>query len=141
MWVVVAIVITGLVVGWRLMHSRRVTAARVDDPERVWAWLQERLPHGFAWPDTLTPHESEAHVRRALFADAMFLSADADRALSELVVAVSDHRYAPQGATPSFDSLKDDARIVIDEVTSTKAPDATGRRSRVGGPSAPRRGA
>jgi transglutaminase-like putative cysteine protease len=137
LWVVVAVVIVGVAASWQVLRSRRVAAHRVDDPEHVWAWLRERLPAGLAWPATLTPHESEAYVRGNLLHEEVFLSADADHALSQLVVAVSDHRYAPQGSTQTVKDLMDDARLLADEVSAAKGNDATGRRSRVGAPGAP----
>lgn len=142
LWVAVAMVIAGLATGWWLVRRRHVAAARVDTPERVWEWLSQRLPREYAWPDTLTPHECEAHFRSTLFRNTEFLSASADRALTELVRAVSDHRYAPQGSARDIHALWEDARIVIAEVaTTTPADDARGRPSRVGAPGGPRRGA
>ncbi|MCB2413753.1 DUF3488 and transglutaminase-like domain-containing protein [Demequina sp. TTPB684] len=138
LWLAVAAVILSAVVAWQLLRSRRVSAERVDDPERVWAWLLARLPQGLAWPNTMTPHESEAHLRANLLKEEVFLSSNADHAFSRLVVAVSDHRYAPHGATASIESLSEDARIVADEVAASKDGNATGRRSRVGAPGAPR---
>ncbi len=141
-WVVVAMVLTGLAAGWWLVRRRQVIATRVDTPERVWEWLSQRLPREYAWPDTLTPHECEAHFRSSLFRETVFLSTSADRALTELVVAVSDHRYAPQGSVHDIDALREDARIVIAEVATTgTTDDARGRPSRAGAPGDPRRGA
>lgn len=142
LWVVVAMVIAGLAAGWWLVRHRHVTAARVDTPERVWEWLSQRLPREYAWPDTLTPHECEAHFRSSLFRETVFLSASADRALTELVLAISDHRYAPHGSAQDIDALREDARLVLAEVATTgTTDDARGRPSRVGAPSGPRRGA
>lgn len=142
LWLVVAMVLAGLAVGWWLLRRRHVTAARVDTPERVWEWLSQRLPREYAWPDTLTPHECEAYFRSTLFRETVFLSTAADRALTELVLAVSDHRYAPQGSAHDIDVLREDARIVIAEVATTPTTDdARGRPSRAGAPGGPRRDA
>ncbi len=141
LWAVVAMVLVGLAVAWRMVRSRHVAAARVDNPEHVWTWLRERLPREHSWPDSLTPHESEAYLRHSLFTETVFLSPDADRALSDVVVAVSDHRYAPEGSTQSIQDLRDSARIVADEIAATGSSDARGRPSRAGAPGAPRRDA
>jgi len=141
LWAVVVMVLAGLAVGWRMVRSRHVAAARVDNPEHVWAWLRERLPREHSWPDSLTPHESEAYLRHSLFKEAVFLSSDADRALSDVVIAVSDHRYAPEGSPRSIEDLRDSARIVTDEIAPTGSNDARGRPSRAGAPGAPRRDA
>ncbi len=141
LWVVVAMVLAGLVGGGRYLRSRKVAAERVENPEHVWAWLRERLPHEYAWPDSLTPHESEAALRHSLFKGTVYLSASANRALKDVVVAVSDHRYAPEGSTQPIDELREGARIVSDEIAATGPNDPRGRPSRVGAPGAPRRDA
>lgn len=141
LWVVVASVLTGLAVGWWLVRSRHTAAERVTSPEHVWAWLRERLPREYAWPDSLTPHESEEYFRAALFKETVFLSSEADRAFTHLVVAVSDHRYAPAGSEHEIASLRESARIVVDEVSPTQGTDSRGRPSRAGAQGAPRRGA
>ncbi len=112
LWWAVAIVVIGFATAWRFAYSRRATAARVEDPERVWAWLRTRLPREHGWPDTLTPHEAEAHLRALGLAQDGFLSAQADGALSRVALAVSHHRYTPQGSTQPIHSVWDDARIV-----------------------------
>lgn len=141
LWVVVAMVLAGLAVGWRYVVSRQAAAARVDTPEQVWTCLRARLPHHYAWPDSLTPHESEAHLRHRLFTETVFLSADADRALSDVVVAVSDHRYAPAGWTGSIDALKDEAHLVVEEIAATPSNGARGRPARADAPGGLRRDA
>ncbi|WP_291382877.1 DUF3488 and transglutaminase-like domain-containing protein [Demequina sp.] len=141
LWVVVVMVLAGLAVGWRYVLSRRVTAARVDTPEHVWTWLRARLPRHYAWPDSLTPHESEAHLRHSLLTETVFLSADADRALTDVVIAVSDHRYAPEGSKRSVEELRDSARIVAAEIAATQSNGARGHPARADAPGAPRRDA
>ncbi len=138
LWVVVAMVVGGLAVGWRYVASRRDSASRVENPEHVWTWLRAHLGTEHQWPHTLTPYESEAHLRQSLMAKEVFLSAEADTGLSDLVFAVSDHRYAAEGWTQSIEHLRHSAHIISDEVATAKAKDARGRLPRVGAPSAPR---
>ncbi len=141
LWVAVVMVIAGLAAGWKYVRSRKLAAERVENPEQVWAWLRERLPRMHAWPDSLTPQESEAHLRRSLFKEMVFLSSDADRALSRAAVAVSDHRYAPEGSTQSIEDLRDNARMVAEEIAATGSNDARGRPARADVTSDPRRDA
>lgn len=137
-WLVLAMVVVGLAVGWRFMIYRNVAATRTENPEHVWTLLRKGLPRGHAWPDSLTPHEGEVHLRDSLKAEEVFLSADADHALSEVVFAVLHHRYAPEGWTGSIDALREEARIVSDEIKAATANDARGRLPRVGAPNGPR---
>jgi transglutaminase-like putative cysteine protease len=130
--VALALLVLGL---WLVLRRRRALAALGEGPEAAWSWLHGQLPEGVSWPLSATPHEAAAHVTSTLEHLGAPLTGRASAALHEIVNAVSDHRYAPQGTVATEAQLRERAEVVV--AAAREALDiATGRPARGGARSA-----
>ena len=124
-----------------LARRRRVDEQRGADPELMWAWLRRHVPAPFVWPTTLTPHEVGAHLDAVALGEGVEIDAEAREAFETLALAVSDHRYAPNGAVIDSHDLERYGHVARDGIARAAAEAARGRPARAGARGGPRRGA
>lgn len=136
--VVVAVLVFGIVllsVGlWLLMRRRRARIALGEGPDAAWAWLHAQLSPDVTWNLSDTPHEAAEHVEASVARYGVPLPESARDALWSIAIAVSDHRYAPQGTEATEAQLRALAADVV--AASRESLDATGRPARGGARSA-----
>lgn len=121
-------------------RRRREEADRATDPEVAWSWLRKRVDPAYTWPLALTPHEVREFVVSVAAADGVEIDDDALASLEALALAVSDHRYAPDGSLAVAHELDRHAERARDGIAGAAA-EATGRPLRAGARGALRRGA
>ena len=121
-------------------RRRREEENRAADPEVTWAWLRSHIPASFAWPLTLTPHEVGTHVDGVARSEGVQIEAEGRASLEALALAVSDHRYAPQGAHTDSHDLERHGHAARDAIARAATEAATGRPARAGARGGPRRG-
>ena len=121
-------------------RRRREEENRAADPEVTWAWLRQHVPSSFAWPLTLTPHEVGSFVDAVARGEGVEIETEGRASLEALALAVSDHRYAPDGAHVDAHDLEHHSRAARDAIAQAAAEATTGRPARAGARGGPRRG-
>ena len=121
-------------------RRRRAEENRAADPEVMWGWLRAHVPASYAWPLALTPHEVGTFLDGVARGEGVEIEAEGRASLETLAVAVSDHRYAPQGAVIDALDLERHGHAARDAIARAAAEAATGRPARAGARGGPRRG-
>ncbi len=127
------VLVGGLV--WWLRARRKAILSHIEGPEAAWSRLREGLGEELAWPLALTPHEAGEYVVSAVEHLGGRMSGRAQDALSVVVEAVSDHRYAPAGTQLNEAQLMERVEDVLESVREATG-ETTGRPARGGARSA-----